>query len=71
MCRLVRLTLLILCFILQVLGIYDDADPNIKFHGAWIRNLDVNEQNWGSTITYTNVSGASATVLVMGMLLFL
>ncbi|KAI1788038.1 hypothetical protein LXA43DRAFT_670403 [Ganoderma leucocontextum] len=46
----------------------DDGDPGIQYHGTWVHNLinDPKDLNYGGSVTFTNVSGSTATYKFTG-----
>ena len=45
----------------------DDGDPSIEYHGAWTHNPWGNQSvNYGSSVTFTNASGSTATYKFQG-----
>ncbi len=46
-------------------GAYDDTDPRIRLHAAWIRDTQFPETSQ-HTLTYSNIRGASATLAFTG-----
>jgi hypothetical protein len=46
-------------------GTYDDSDPRMALHDAWMRDTQFQEP-YGHTITYSNVTGASISFAFTG-----